>query len=130
MYFLFGPLDPYCWFSKQKPCLLPRPREDPKTRSPQFWTLGLLWCRLQNPKEDLLFGSAQGSGLPSPPRTFMAGSLSRGGSCTCCQVETFYGSFQKSGAPNGVPKCQDPSYTETKQVPSPNFSETPLCISG
>ena len=29
---------------------------------PPSWALILLWCSLQNPKVDLLFGSAQGSG--------------------------------------------------------------------
>ena len=32
------------------------PREDPKSRTPQFWALLLLWRRLWNPKVDLLFG--------------------------------------------------------------------------
>ena len=31
---------------------------------PQFWILVLLWCRLKNLEVDLLFGSAQGAGIP------------------------------------------------------------------
>ena len=31
--------------------------------NPQFWTLILVWCRLQNLKVDLLVGSLQGSGI-------------------------------------------------------------------
>ena len=41
----------------------PDPREDPKSRTPKFWILILLWRRLQSLQVDLLFGSAQGSGL-------------------------------------------------------------------
>ena len=35
---------------------------------PRFWTPILIWCRLWNPKLDLLFGSAQGSGSVPQPR--------------------------------------------------------------
>ena len=41
-------------------------------RTRKFWTLVLLWCRLQNPKVDLLFGSAQGSGWQERPSFFAA----------------------------------------------------------
>ena len=46
----------YTWY-------VPRPPGgSKKSRAPQFWTLIPPWCRLQNLKVDLLFGSAQGSG--------------------------------------------------------------------
>ena len=50
-------------------CFNPRPRGGSKEWNPQFWTLRLLWCRLQNPQVHLLFGSLQGSGKHAPLQT-------------------------------------------------------------
>ena len=44
-----------------------KPKGGSKKEITQLWTLVLLGCRLQNPKVDLLFGSAQVSGLLSSP---------------------------------------------------------------
>ena len=53
------------------------PWEVPKSRPPQFRTLTLLWCRSQNPKVDLLVGSAQGSGQKVCPKVVPACAASQ-----------------------------------------------------
>ena len=43
-------------------CFWPKPLQGSKSRTSQLWIFRLPCCRLLDPKVDLLFGSAQGSG--------------------------------------------------------------------